>query len=173
MKIMNIAMLCSSALLALTIATASAQTKHTISGTCSKPDGKSIPAGDQPDHSFMIGQGTCTTKGEVGGATSKEGAFSEHDDVTATRMKGWGVYTETYDSGDKIFYRYQLSVGMKDGALQSGTGTFQAIDGTGKMKGIKAKGMCKYSPGADGGTNYSCTGDYTLAGAKMAAKQGN
>ena len=52
--------------------------------------------------------------------------------------------------------------------MQSGKGTFQAISGTGKMKGIKAKGTCTYSPGADGGSDYSCTGEYTLAGAAAA-----
>jgi hypothetical protein len=34
---------------------------------------------------------------------SKEAAYSEHRDVTASRLKAWGVYVETYDSGDKIF----------------------------------------------------------------------
>jgi hypothetical protein len=162
--------MCGCALFAFAVATTSAQTKNTISGTCAKADvEQSVPAGDHPDHAFMVAQGKCTTKGKIGGETSKEGAFSEHRDVTANRMKAWGVYIETYESGDKITYDYQLAVAMKDGAMQSGKGTYQATGGTGKMKGVKAKGNCTYTPGADGATNYSCTGDYTLAGA-MAAK---
>jgi hypothetical protein len=43
----------------------------------------------------MIAQGKCTTKAQVGSAMSKEGAFSEHRDVTASRVKAWGVYVET------------------------------------------------------------------------------
>jgi len=162
--------LCGCALFAFAIATTSAQTKNTISGSCGKADvEQSVPAGDQPDHVFMVAQGKCTTKGKIGGETSKEGAFSEHRDVTASRMKAWGIYQETYDSGDKIIYAYELSVGMKDGAMQSGKGTYQATGGTGKMKGIKAKGTCTYTPGADNGTDYSCTGVYTLAGSAKSA----
>jgi hypothetical protein len=82
-------------------------------------------------------------KGEVGGATSKEGAFSEHRDVTANRLKAWGVYVETYDSGDKITYNYHMSVAVKDGAVQSGKGTYQATGGTGKMKGIRRRARAR------------------------------
>ena len=161
--------LCGCALFAFAVATTSAQTKYSISGSCAKPDvQQSVPAGDQPGHVFMVQQGKCTSKGELGGAMSKEGAFSEHDDVAGSHIKAWGVYTETYDSGDKVFYNYQITATTKDGVMQSGKGTYQATGGSGKMKGIKAKGTCTYSPGADGGSNYSCTGEYTLAA--MAAK---
>jgi hypothetical protein len=163
--------LCGCAVLAFAVATTSAQTKNSISGSCAKPDvEQSVPAGDQPGHTFMIAQGKCTTKGELGGAMSKEGAFSEHRDVTAKHLKAWGVYIETYDSGDKVIYNYQMSVAVKDGAVQSGRGTYQATGGTGKMKGIKATGACTYSGGADGATNYTCTGEYTLAGTAPATK---
>jgi hypothetical protein len=163
--------LCGCAFVAFAVSTASAQTKHSISGTCAKADvEQSVPAGDQPGHTFMVAQGKCSAKDEIGGAMSKEAAYSEHRDVTASRLKAWGVYVETYDSGDKIFYNYQLSVAVKDGVVKSGKGTYHATVGTGKMKGIKATGTCTYSAGADGGTSYSCTGDYTLAGAAAAAK---
>jgi len=106
---------------------------------------------------------------QLGGQGISVVSYSEHRDVTASRMKAWGIYQETYDSGDKIIYAYELSVGMKDGAMQSGKGTYQATGGTGKMKGIKAKGTCTYTPGADNGTDYSCTGVYTLAGSAKSA----
>jgi len=123
--------LCGCALFAFAVATTSAQTKNSISGTCAKPDvQQSVPAGDQPGHAFMVAQGKCTTKGELGGAMSKEGAFSEHRDVTAIRTEAWGVYVEIYDSGDKIIYSHQMSVATKDGALLSGKGTYQATSGT-------------------------------------------
>jgi hypothetical protein len=114
---------------------------------------------------FSVAQGKCTTKGETAGATSKSAEYSEHRDVTATRMKAWGVYIETYDSGDKIIYNYQLAVAVKDGAPGTGKGTYQIISGTGKLKGIKGSGTCMYSPGADASVAYACTGDYTLAAA--------
>lgn len=169
-KMRIIKILCGCALLAFAVAT-SAQTKNTISGTCAKPDvEQTVPAGDQPGHAFMIAQGKCVTKGELGGAMSKEGAFSEHREVTANHLKAWGVFVETYDSGDKAIYNYQMSVAVKDGAVQSGKGTYQATSGTGKMKGIKATGTCQYSAGTDGGTSYTCSGEYTLAGPAKAAK---
>jgi hypothetical protein len=163
--------LCGGALLGFAVATMSAQSKVSISGSCTKADvEQSVPAGDQPGHLFMVAQGKCIPKGTLGGANSKEGAFSEHRDVTPSRIKAWGVYIETYDSGDKVIYNYQLSAAMKDGKMQSGNGTFYAISGTGKMKGVKAKGTCSYTPGTDGGSNYACSGDYLLAGGGMAAK---
>jgi hypothetical protein len=163
--------LCGCAVFVFAVATASAQTKTSFSGTCTKADvEQKVAAGDKPDHTFMISQGKYATKGEVGGAMSKESTYSAHSDVTASRSKSWGVFTVTYDSGDKIFYDYQLSFDMKDGAMKSGKGTYQATGGTGKMKGVKATGKCTFSPGADGGTSHLCSGDYTLAGAAPAAK---
>ena len=101
---------------------------------------------------------------------SKEAAFSEHRDVTGRHVKAWGVYVESYSSGDKVSYSYQSTLELKDGAVKSGISTYHAISGTGKMKGIKATGTCIYSDGGDGGIKYSCTGDYTLAEVARASK---
>jgi hypothetical protein len=166
---MKYRILCVCVLFALVVAMASAQTKASISGKCGKPDvQQSVPAGDQAGHVFTLAQGKCVSKGEVGGAMSKEGAFSEHGDVAGTRTKAWGVYVETYDSGDKIFYTYQTTGTMKDGTFQAGTNKYQIAGGTGKMKGIKGSGACKLTGTADGGLDYSCSGEYTLAGAPPA-----
>ena len=80
----------------------------------------------------MIAQGKCETKGEVGGAVSKEGTLSEHREVTGNRSKTWGVYVETFDSGDKIFYTYQNTVAFKDGAPQTGQGKYQISEELGR-----------------------------------------
>jgi len=163
---MNYRVVCVCAIVALAVAMASAQTKTDLSGKCSKPDvQQSVPAGDQPGHALTLAQGKCSAMGDVGGAAGKEGTFSEHGDATATRVKTWGVFVETFDSGDKVFYTYQTTGTMKDGAYQSGTNKYQITGGTGKMKGIKGSGTCKLTGAADGGTDYSCTGEYTLAGA--------
>ena len=152
----------------LVVAVASAQTKHTFSGKCGKSENvQSVPAGDKDGHTFMVQQGKCATdSGEIGGVKSKEGAFSEHDDVMGNHLKAWGMYVETYDNGDKIFYAYQGASTTKDGALVSGSNTWRMTGGTGKMAGIKGTGGCKLTPGDAGGLNYSCTGEYTLAAAK-------
>lgn len=156
------------ALFAVMVPVGSAQTKYTFSGKCAKADkAQSIPAGDKDGHVFMVQQGKCTTdNGGIGEAKSKEGVYTEHDDVMGNQLKAWGVYVETYDNGDKVFYNYQGASTTKDGALVTGSNTWRLAGGTGKMKGIKGSGGCKLTPGDGGGLNYSCTGEYTLAAAK-------
>ena len=140
--------------------------KLILSGKCAKADvQQSVPAGDQAGHVLPWPRGSAPLTGNVGGAAGKEGTFSDHADVTATRVKTAGVFVETFDSGDKVFYNYQGTGTMKDGAFQTGTNKYQITGGTGKMKGIKGSGTCKLTGAADGGTDYSCTGEYTLAGA--------
>jgi hypothetical protein len=105
---------CGCALFAFVVAMAPAQTKNTTSGKCDKPDvQQNIPAGDSANHVFVLAQGKCSTKGEVGGAASKEGAFSEHGEVSGNHSKTWGVYVESFDSGDKIYYTYQATTTLK------------------------------------------------------------
>jgi hypothetical protein len=77
---------CGCAVFAFFVAMTPAQTKISTSGKCGKPDvQQNIPAGDSPGHVFFLTQGKCETKGEVSGAASKEGAFSEHGEVSGQR----------------------------------------------------------------------------------------
>jgi len=101
-------------------------------------------------------------------AKTKAGMFSEHDDVTGNYLKAWGVYAETCDSGDKIYYSYTATGTLKDGKFAAGGNKYTITGGTGKMKGIKGSGRCKTSGNDAGGLDYSCTGDYTMAGAAAA-----
>jgi hypothetical protein len=166
MKLMITTILCSCAFLGFSVAGASAQTSYTLSGTCKVSMQKSIPAGDQPGHAFVIQAGKCTDKESMAGATAAGGQYAEHSDVTASSSNGAGIFTVTYNTGDKMFYRYSLSVSTKNGAVQSGTGTFMAVGSTGKMKGVAAKGTCTFGPGPTLGTNtFMCTGQYTLGAA--------
>src|SRR5215470_7633455 len=163
---------CILAFIAFVAAATPAQTKHSFSGKCSKPDVmQSVPAGDKDGHAFLLQQGKCEASGEVGGAKSKEGAFSEHGEAMGTHTKGSGVFVETYDSGDKIFYNYQNAGTTKDGAFVSGTGKYQIAGGTGKMKGIKGMGTCKLTGNAGGGLDYDCTGEYTMPAAAPAKEK--
>jgi hypothetical protein len=165
MKLTIGTILCGCALIALAITTASAQTNYTFSGTCKAFFQRSIPAGD-PGHTLGLSRGKCTDKEAVGGATATGGQYAERDDITATHIKGSGVYTVTFSTGDKIYYQYDLSLVTNGNVVQSGTGMFTAAGGTGKMNGITAKGTCKFSAGPTAGTNsYSCTGQYEPAGA--------
>lgn len=158
--------ICCSALVAFAASTALAQTKDKFSGSCTSDPSQSVPAGDQPDHSFTISRGKCTVNGQIGGATTKGGTFAEHADVTATRSRSWGVHVVTVESGDTIFLNYQNTFVMQGDAVKSGHLTYQAIGGTGKLKGIKGAGTCTWS---NGGDIYTCIGHTSLvaaAGAK-------
>ena len=65
-----------------------AQTKLTSSGKCGKPDvQQNIAAGDQIGHLFTLASGKCATNGEVGGAASKEGVFSDTEKFQETTLK--------------------------------------------------------------------------------------
>jgi hypothetical protein len=169
---MNFKVLCSCALFVLAIAVTPAQTKMSTSGKCGKPDtAQSVTAADKDGHVFMIASGKCETAGKVAGATSKEAAFAEHSEVTGDHMRTWGVFAETFDSGDKIFYDYESNATVKDGKLESGADKWRITGGTGKMKGMKGSGTCKLAPGThEGGLDYACTGTYTH-GEKAAAKK--
>jgi hypothetical protein len=99
------------AVFAFAVALTPAQTKFASSGKCGKPDAQqNIAAGDQIGHLFTLASGKCATKGEVGGAVSKEGLFSEHGEVSEDHSKVSGVYVETFDSGDKIFYTIAVQI---------------------------------------------------------------
>lgn len=156
-------------LLALAVASTPAQTKNSMSGKCSKPDAQSIPAGDRDAHMFAVQSGTCEATGEIAGAKSREGKYSEHTDVRGSRVRAWGVYVETFESGDKVFYTYQTHAKVDKGMFTSGGNTYQISGGTGKMKGIKGSGNCKLTGTPEGGLVYNCTGEYTLA--KMSAEK--
>jgi hypothetical protein len=166
---MKFKLVCACALFAFAVAATPAQEKYSMSGKCGKADvTQNIPAGDKEGHEFMLQQGKCEAMGAIGGAKSKEGIFSEHDEATGTHLKGWGVYVETFDSGDKVFYAYQTTGTTKDGAFASGGNKYQITGGTGKMKGIKGSGTCKLTGNAGGGLDYACMGEYTLPAAAPA-----
>jgi hypothetical protein len=166
---MKFKILCGFVVFTFVVAMTPAQTKLTSSGKCGKPDNQqSIAAGDQIGHLFTLASGKCATKGEVGGAASKAGVFSEHGEVSEDHSKASGVYVETFDSGDKIFYTYQATGTMRDSAFQAGENKYQITGGTGKMKGIEGSGTCKTTGTADGGLEYTCTGQYKIAGVAAA-----
>ena len=157
------------AVFVLTLSTTSAQSKSSFSGRCEKPDVlQSLPAGDVDGHIFSIAHIKCSSTGDINGAASKDGVAVEHIDGTAKRARTWGVYTQTFADGDKVFYNYQSTVSFKSDGTASGSNKYQITGGTGKMKSIKGAGTCKLACAADGGTDYSCEGEYTLAAAAPA-----
>lgn len=123
----------------------------------------SIEVGDQPNHAYSISQSKCTgTKGEIAGVKEKEGTGTDFGEVKGNTSSGHGVYVETMANGDKINYTYTGSSTMKNGQMQSGSNQWQATNGTGKFKGIKARGTCKGTGNPDGSATWTCGGTYSL-----------
>jgi len=164
---------CVCVLMAVAAAMSAAQTKTTMTGTCGKPDvQQSVPAGDQPGHMYMVSQGKCSTTGSINGAMAKQGMYSEEIDANATQMKNQGVYMVTFDSGDKVYYKYQGMATMKDGAYQAGTNKYEIAGGTGKMAGIHGSGSCKLTGKGGDNIDYSCTGTYQIGMAMGGGSRG-
>jgi len=149
-------------LVGLCATVALAQGKVANGWACGKPAiANSIEI--EPNHAYAIDQIKCTsTKGEIGGVREQEGTGTEFAEVTGNKTSGHGIFVETMANGDKIHFNYQTTASLKDGHMQSGSDKWQATRGTGKFKGIKASGTCTGTGAADGSTNWTCTGTYSL-----------
>lgn len=143
----------------------SAQNK--ISGTvqCGKSDEQHmLEVGDHPGHSLMISKGKCTwTKPmEIAGTQTKEDVSTDFDDVRGNKAQGHGYVVGTMANGDQIYVRIQGSSTLKDGAVETGGGTWSFTGGTGKLKGVKGKGSYKGKGAPDGSATFEVEGEYEL-----------
>jgi hypothetical protein len=146
-------------------ASALAQTKITMSGKCGKPDVQQmVPAADAPDHMMTLAQGKCvpTKAAEFGGSPSKEAAFAEHGELIGQNGKVTGTYVDTLANGEKVYYSYQGTSVLQNGALQSMENKWKIVGGTARLKGIKGQGTCTGKGTSDGGLTFDCTGEYSL-----------
>lgn len=147
-------------------AAASAQTK--ISGTLqcgSKPDQQqAIEVGDRPNHSFVISQSKCTwTKPlEIAGVQSKEHVYTAFSEVSGNRSHGQSYAVVTMTNGDKYYVRSQYSATLKDGVFESTEGKWSHAGGTGKLKGLKGKGIWTGKGAPDGTLTLEVEGEYEL-----------
>jgi hypothetical protein len=156
-----LAFLCAIAL----TAAAAAQTKTSGTIQCGKPDPQhAIEVGDKPGHMMGIGKSTCTWSPsmEIAGSKTKDGYSISFDEMTGNKYSGHGVHVSTMDNGDKIYVKFQGGGTLKDGALQTDSGTWSYTGGTGKLKGIKGKGTYKGKGNTDGTMTYEIAGDYQL-----------
>jgi hypothetical protein len=152
-------------LFALALATtAAAQTK--ISGTIQcKPDPVTpVAIGDKPNHSFSVGKSQCTwtTPLQIAGGQTKEGTDVAVSETTGDQSSDHGYHMDTMANGDKFTVRFQGTGKLKDGKLESQSGTWSFVEGTGKVKGIKGKGTYKGTANPDGTMTYKIDGEYLL-----------
>ena len=155
--------------LCVIVAFAQAQTpapvKVASSWKCTPPNPVHVlPAGDTPDHVFLLQQGKCTaTKGEIAGIADKEGVSTEVMESTGNSGKGHGMFVETMANGDKVFISYEATGTTANKQFQSGSNKWTVTGGTGKFAGAKGSGSCKGKGNPDGSANFDCTGSVTLA----------
>jgi|SRR6478672_6592998 len=122
-----------------------------------------IPVPDKVNHAYGLDQATCTaTKGEIAGIKEKDGVATEFAEVTGNASTGHGVFVETLANGDKLTVAYQSKGTMNNNQFVSGTDTWTATSGTGKLKGITGKGTCKAKGNPDGTADFDCTGTYSI-----------
>ena len=152
-----------------------AQTKISGAGRCAKADVRqSLQVPDHPNHAFAISQGKCTwtTPWEIAGVQNKEGVGTVFEEMTGNSARLREVYVDTMANGDKAFYRYEATTTLKDGKPQSSQGRWTLFDGTGKLKGVKAKGTCKVAGfEEDGAFTFECEGEYSMAAPAPAKKK--
>lgn len=132
---------------------------------CGKPEKQlTIDIADAPGHMLSLTETTCSyTAGSVGGVQVKEGTGAQFDDMRGNHSDFHGYWSETYENGDKAFYRYQGTAKLKDGAVESGKDNWTVLGGTGKMKGATGKGTCTETGGAGGSVTWHCEGNITVS----------
>jgi hypothetical protein len=164
---LRIALVCAG--LILLAANTRAQTK--LSGTiqCAKADPETaLPVGDRDGHAFVVAKAKCTwTKPlDLAGVPTKTGEDTVFAEADGARSRDSGYDITTMGNGDQFVVRFSgTSTFGKDHTMQTQTGTWSFVRGTGKLKGIAGKGTYSGKGAADGSSTTEVEGEYKI-GAK-------
>jgi hypothetical protein len=123
-----------------------------------------LDVGDTPDHSYWIGQGSCTATSSDGDLKEKSGQFTEFHETWKASFTFHGRYNATTDNEDKVFYTYEGTASTDP--AKPAANKWKVVSGTGKYKGIKGSGSCSGKGNADGSFDWHCTGTYSMGMAK-------
>jgi len=138
-----------------------AQNKIDTKWHCPKPPtAQKFDVGDVADHVYEIDQGTCSATSSDPGFPQKTGSFTEFHEAWKASINLHGRFNATMDNGDKIYYTYEASVSTD--ISKPAANKWKIVGGTGKYKGIKGSGTCSGKYNADGSSDWSCTGPYTM-----------
>jgi hypothetical protein len=157
-------------LMALALASAAgAQTKMSGKAHCAKGDpDHAIEVGDAAGHVLTLRKAACTwSEGlEIAGLKAKSGVDVATGEVTGATMRDNGYHTATMDNGDTFTVHFTGTAKMNKDNSGTFDGKWSFVSGTGKLKGIKGSGTYKGTAAADGSSDVSVDGDYTMAAAK-------
>jgi hypothetical protein len=117
-----------------------------------------LDVGDEPGHSYVLGQGTCTAT--ASGSGEKSGAYTEFQELWKASFTNHGRFNVTMDNGDMAYYTYEGS-GPTDIAKPA-TNTWKILSGTGKHQAMKGSGSCSGTRHEDGSSDWACTGTYSM-----------
>ena len=110
---------------------------------CNRPDtDQQLDVGDVSGHTISLTQTTCswTKPLVIDGIPDTEGVSSQIGEIQDGNYTSHGYFVDTMSSGDKVFLRYEATVTMTDGEVQSVQGKWNFTGGTGKFKGIQGDG---------------------------------
>jgi hypothetical protein len=131
---------------------ASAQKKVDTTWHCLKAATvQKLDVGDEPDHSYLIQQGTCTAASSKTG--QKSGTYTEFHELWKDSFTFHGRYNATAENGDMTFYTYEGSYDPKKPLMNK----WKIVNGTGKQKGTKGSGSCAGKANQDGSIDWDCT----------------
>jgi hypothetical protein len=135
-----------------------AQTKLETKWHCPKSAAEhKFDVGDVADHAYLITQGTCNATSSNSG--EKTGAYTEFQETWKASFTNHGRFNVTMDNGDKTYYTYE---GTGDPPKKTASNKWKILSGTGKHKGIKGSGACSGTLLADGGSDWVCTGTFSM-----------
>jgi len=146
----------------------------TVAATAGKIDTKwhcgkataehSFDVGDTPNHTYAIGQGTCTASG--GSSGEKSGTWTQFINAWKEKVESHGHFNVTMDDGDMVYYTYTES----SSDMKHFSNKWKIEDGTGKHKSIKGSGTCSGMQNDDGSSDWTCTGTTTMTAASAKKK---
>ena len=142
-----------------------AQTKLSGELKCEKGEPTySLPVGDRPDHIFRMGKTKCTSPKPfvIEGISSVSEDITYFAEITGNKSLARSRSILTMSNGDKCYVGHQANEIVKNDVFESSEVKWIITGGTGKLRGLSAKGTSKCKGAADGTVVCAVEGEYQL-----------
>jgi len=144
---------------------ARAQMQASGKAHCVKPEpGYTIEVPDKAGHTLGLRKAQCTWSDAtpVAGLTMKTGTEVGTNEVNGMTERHSGYHTAVMDNGDKVVVHFAGTSMIAKDAPATIEGKWTYVSGTGKVRGIKGGGTYKGTGNADGSSEVSVEGTYSL-----------
>ena len=152
---------CVACALLLSASSALAQNRIDTKWRCQKPSSiHTLAVGDAPNHNFTIIQGNC--KSTASGAHFPEDAsdYTEFQEMLGSSVSVHGRMNVALKNGDRVHYSYEGS--FPTDVTKPFSQRWKLESGTGRYKSIKGSGTCSGIVHADGTGEMECIGTYSI-----------